>query len=162
MPEHKPMSGEPSAAISSVLEVIAEVGFTDSTYDPDTERIQIPMDMGGGRRQRVLIECSGVTPRGDQMICIISGCLLLDTPEAIRLVEKHWGTEGAMCQCLLERNSSRGYGKFALATFGESRMVVICCEQLLPTMDAAELDAMVHYVATRADSFELSIGTDDY
>jgi len=149
-------------AIKSVVGILEESGYHAFCVHEDPQRIEIPMDMGMGRKQVVYIECSGTTPRGDQMIRMFSGCMELGTGETQSLIQRYWNSEADMYRDLLMRNFREGYGKFTIATFSDKSMLVISCDQLVPTLDPAELDAMIQYVAGRADHFEESLGKDQF
>ena len=149
------MTDQVKGPLLAVQEIAQEAGYQNVRFDPQHMRLVIPLQFGGGRHQLVFIRPHGVTPRGDELVTIFAACLRL-RPEALLEEEKD------LPRSLLMRNWEVPYGKFALTELDGDLLLVLCCEQLVPTMDAAELDAMVQYVGTTADNFEASRGVDRY
>lgn len=149
------MSDQATGSLLAVQEIAQEAGYENVRFDAQYMRLVISLQLGEGRHQLVFVRPHGVTPRGDELVMIFAACLRL-RPEALSAGEKDLPRQ------LLLRNWDVPYGKFALTELDGELLLVLCCDQLVPTMDAAELDAMVQYVARTADDFEASRGVDRY
>ena len=144
-----------SAELKRVVEIAKEAGIEGMRYDPDTERLMVSLNLDDGRHQYVYIsEGPGSTMSGGT-ITVSSPCLhdyvpnvFLDHPD--------------LCFDLLQRNANLSFARYAMERKGEECRVSVMSDQLVETMQAAELQAMINSVARYADELEREFNKDVY
>jgi len=115
-------------------------------FDPDLLAfVHDSRGVGGGAR-RVIIEAGRTTPRGQRTIRIRTVCAL-SSGKPIRLVKR----EDALA--LLARNFDLAT-QVRFAVVSQSGIVEAIADQMLETMDSAELQAHIEAVSSAASDFE--------
>lgn len=135
----------PDDAMMRVFYHAKSLGYS-LEFDPDLLAfVHDSRGVGGGAR-RVIIEAGRTTPRGQRTIRIRTVCAL-SSGKPIRLVKR----EDALA--LLERNfDSATQCRFAVEP--QSGNVEAIADQMLETMDSAELQAHIEAVSSAASGFE--------